>query len=272
MQWSSLFLYSAVSVLQPTGGERDNILPSWSSTNVRHGLVESIERMANAGSPEFVKVDERVAVVVGDGALWSEALSGADDKVLSPDTDGSLRSFADYSEQVRALLSSSGPTASSAKYREFAYQPLKELVGFLKAHQFQIWVLSFGDHEVDRTMVELNYGLERFRVIEVIHRDDAMPSTDLARSIWERIGTTPKVFLGHTQDDLGLLELAGKADGVLKIQIAAGHHASARASDPSSYEGAAPGSSWNFVISPEEHWLRRFSWQAPVVSGFRNNQ
>ncbi len=89
---------------------------------MRHGIVESIERMANAGSPEFVKIDERVAVVVGDGALWSEALSGADDKIVSPDADGSLGSFADYSEQVSALLSSSGPTGSSAKYREFAYQ------------------------------------------------------------------------------------------------------------------------------------------------------
>ncbi len=120
-------------------------------------------------------------------------------------------------------------------------------------------------------MVELNYGLKRFRVIEVIHRENATPSTDLARSIWERIGTTPKVFLGHTQDDLGLLELAGKAEGVLKIQIAAGHQASARASNVTSYEGEAPGSSWNFVISPDEHWLRRFSWQAPATSGFSNN-
>lgn len=271
MQWSSLFLYSAVSVLQPTGGERDNILPSWSSTTARHGIVESIERMARAGSPEYVKLDDRVAVLVGDGALWSDALAGADNEVRPPEAGDSFGSFADYSESVRAHLSLRGPKAIGATYREFAFQPLKELVGLLKEHHFQIWVLSFGDHEVDRTMAELNYGLPRFRVIEVTPHAAPVSSTDLARTIWERIGTVPQIFLGRSHSDLGLLKLAGKGEGVLKIQISASQNASTQTPDSTPDDSGEQQNSWSFVVSPEEHWLRKYSWQAPSERTYSKN-
>ncbi len=271
MQWSSLFLYSAVSVMQPTGGERDNILPSWSSTTARHGIIESIERMGREESPEFVALEDRVAVLVGDGALWSAAVQSADNKVVPPNAEGDLGSFADYSESVRAHLSLNGPKAVGAKYREFAYQPLKELVGFLKEHHFEIWVLSFGDHEVDRTMVELNYGLPRFRVIEVSAASSETPPLELARAIWDRIGAAPTVFLGRTQTDLGLLKLAGRGEGTLKIQIASDQSEVQGASDTTPDKVSGKVDSWSFVISPERHWLRKFSWQAPSVTSLSKN-
>ncbi|KZL21537.1 hypothetical protein PsAD2_00835 [Pseudovibrio axinellae] len=272
MQWSSLFLYSAIAVMQPTGGERDNILPSWNEGKLRHGIIESIERMGRGGSPEYVKLDERVAVLVGDGALWSEVLAEADGKVATPKTPNDLSLLSVYTEDVRALLSLEGPQAVGARYREFAYQPLIELVGFLKERQFQIWVLSFGDHEVDRSMAKLNYGVPRNRVIEISNKPNANQPNDLAKAIWERIGSEPKVFLGRTHGDLGLLDLASQEEGTLKLQIVEEGSVVGVSPDATSGTQDQRSSSWNFVISPSVHWQRKFSWQPPSETTLTNNQ
>ncbi len=47
-------------------------LPSWNDSSVRTAIVDFVERVSAAGSPDFVPEPERIAVFDNDGTLWAE--------------------------------------------------------------------------------------------------------------------------------------------------------------------------------------------------------
>ncbi|MFM7264387.1 MAG: HAD family hydrolase [Cyanobium sp.] len=47
-------------------------LPSWRPGPVRDGILAFLERVSTAGSPDFVPLPERIAVLDNDGTLWPE--------------------------------------------------------------------------------------------------------------------------------------------------------------------------------------------------------
>lgn len=61
----------AVSVMAPRAFAADD-LPSWNDGAVKTAIVDFVERVTTAGSPDFVPVDERIAVFDNDGTLWAE--------------------------------------------------------------------------------------------------------------------------------------------------------------------------------------------------------
>ncbi len=259
MQWSSLLFYSAISVMQPTGGERDNILPSWKAGPVRHGIIERVERMAREASPEYVPIGERVAVVVGDGVLWNEVVARADNMTSLPEDVTGLAGYKRYSESIRAFLCLEGPEAIGARYREFAFRPMQELIALLKEYDFQIWLLSSGDHEVDRVMAELSYGLARDKSIELSDDHENEHQNGLTEAIWKRIGATPKVLLSRSSKDKKLATL--RDAGILQIQITKTDGQQGQLLFSTSDLRIHQDDPESFVVSPEGHWHRKYVWQ-----------
>src|SRR5262245_62105029 len=47
-------------------------LPSWHDGPARKAIVGFVERVSRAGSPDFVPVEQRIAVFDNDGTLWAE--------------------------------------------------------------------------------------------------------------------------------------------------------------------------------------------------------
>ena len=47
-------------------------LPSWNDSAAKQSIVAFVERVTQAGSPDFVPVPERIAVFDNDGTLWAE--------------------------------------------------------------------------------------------------------------------------------------------------------------------------------------------------------
>ena len=47
-------------------------LPSWNDTPTRQAIVDFVERVSTEGGPDFVPVEERIAVFDNDGTLWPE--------------------------------------------------------------------------------------------------------------------------------------------------------------------------------------------------------
>jgi len=47
-------------------------LPSWNDGNARQSIVEFVEKVTKAGSPDFVPHAERIATFDNDGTLWAE--------------------------------------------------------------------------------------------------------------------------------------------------------------------------------------------------------
>ncbi len=47
-------------------------LPSWNDTPTKQAIVAFVERVTTEGSPDFVPVEQRIAVFDNDGTLWAE--------------------------------------------------------------------------------------------------------------------------------------------------------------------------------------------------------
>src|SRR5215471_705553 len=47
-------------------------LPSWNDGEARRSIVDFVARVTKAGSPDYVRPTERVAVFDNDGTLWAE--------------------------------------------------------------------------------------------------------------------------------------------------------------------------------------------------------
>ena len=47
-------------------------LPSWAETDARARIIDFVDSVTNAGSPDYVTPADRVAVFDNDGTLWGE--------------------------------------------------------------------------------------------------------------------------------------------------------------------------------------------------------
>ena len=47
-------------------------LPSWNEGRAKQAIKDFVERVSQAGSPDYVAPPERIAVFDNDGTLWSE--------------------------------------------------------------------------------------------------------------------------------------------------------------------------------------------------------
>jgi hypothetical protein len=56
-----------------SGTTSNDPMPSWNDTPSKRAITAFVQRVARAGSPEFVPEPERIAVFDNDGTLWVEA-------------------------------------------------------------------------------------------------------------------------------------------------------------------------------------------------------
>ena len=47
-------------------------LPSWRNGPAKQSIISFINKTTQTGSPDFVRIEERIAVFDNDGTLWSE--------------------------------------------------------------------------------------------------------------------------------------------------------------------------------------------------------
>ena len=71
---TGLFALAAAAVVATaaTSREQPDPLPSWNSGGTRDAIVRFVERVTTAGSPDFVRPAERIAVFDNDGTLGGE--------------------------------------------------------------------------------------------------------------------------------------------------------------------------------------------------------
>jgi len=55
-----------------SGTTSNDPMPSWNDTPSKRAITAFVQRVARAGSPEFVPEPERIAVFDNDGTLWVE--------------------------------------------------------------------------------------------------------------------------------------------------------------------------------------------------------
>ena len=180
-------------------------LPSWGLSKARLQILEFVAAVTAEDGPDYVAPDERIAVFDNDGTLWSErpvvqgVFAFERIRTLAPDNpewattqpyqavlENDMAMVATFGHKELGLLmaaSHSGMTTEefgaivrdwiySARhpqtgelYIDMVYQPMLELLDFLRANEFATYIVSGGGIEFVRVFAEDVYGIPRQQVI-----------------------------------------------------------------------------------------------------------
>ncbi len=223
-------------------------LPSWNDAPAKNAIVTFVTNAADAHHPQFIPVSERIAVFDNDGTLWceqplytemvfsldaQEALTGrrpdlSEDPGKAIETAFVVSHSGMSSDRFAALASAWIDTAShvrfGAKYTALAYQPMVELLDYLRANGFKTYIVSGGSSAFMRTFAEQTYGVPAEQVIgtmmaaefvasecgySVIYKPEMWHSDDKGGkpvAIEQLIGRKPVLAFGNSDGDLQMLQ------------------------------------------------------------------
>jgi hypothetical protein len=253
-------------------------LPSWNDGDTKTAIVDFVSATTDASSPDFVPVEDRIAVFDNDGNLWAEQpayfqlffaldrareLAAADpafasNPVLKAAVAGDLEGVMNGGE--KGLLQLVGAThsgltvdefvAASAKwldvakhpttgmrYKDMVYQPMLELLEYLRSKDFTTYIVSGGGIDFIRAYSAETYGIPPEQVVgsqgaahyavvdgvpQVIKDPDLFFIDDKGGKpvgISRHIGRRPIFASGNSDGDLAMLEWTkagtGKRFGLL---------------------------------------------------------
>ncbi|MFZ0467981.1 MAG: HAD family hydrolase [Thiogranum sp.] len=247
-------------------------LPSWAEGASKGAVIEFVQQVTTAGSPDFVAADQRIAVLDNDGTLWTEKpayfqLLFAIDRIreLAPQhpewkttqpfkavLDDDLDALADSGEKglIQLVMAShAGMTTTEFEqivlewlkgarhplfkrpYTELVYQPMLELLDYLRANGFKTFIVSGGGIEFMRPWVEAVYGIPPEQVVgssikvRFELRDGEpvlvrLPEVDFIDDkagkpvgIHKFIGRRPIAAFGNSDGDLQMLQWTAAGEG-----------------------------------------------------------
>ena len=190
----------------PNGNPSASALPSWSDGAAKRSIVDFVNKVATAGSPEFVPAAGRIAVFDNDGTLWAEqpfpfqglfafdrvrallpehpewkdkpafkAVLENDMKALAATGMAGLVEVAMAThagmttEEFEVFVKDWIVTARHPKFQrlftELVYQPMLEVLDFLRANGFKTFIVSGGGVEFLRTFSETIYGIPPDQIV-----------------------------------------------------------------------------------------------------------
>lgn len=229
----------------PVYASDGNELVSWRNGASKRALMAFVEQ-ATQGSTA-VPVSERIAAFDNDGTLCCEKPTTAFAAFLTarlrrrdgepaPDVlhDGHrvlalvAAEFAgysvdDYQAACREFLDNARHPRYHAPYPMLRYQPMRELIDYLRAAQFSVYITSDGSRDFIRTFAQHSYGLAPPAVVGSeasveLHGDRLVRSAHLIEPLadgpgkrvhlWERTGKQPLVAVGNAAGDIEMLECA----------------------------------------------------------------
>src|SRR5436305_13753205 len=180
-------------------------LPSWNDTAPKKAIIDFVERLTKEGSPDFVKPEGRIATFDNDGTLWAEKpiyfqfqfaidrvkalasrhpewkkqkpftyILAGDMKALLADEKSMMALMAlshagmttdDFNKIVKDWLHTAKHPKTGRLYTEMVYQPMLELLAYLRANGFKTFIVSGGGVEFMRTFADKVYGIPPEQVV-----------------------------------------------------------------------------------------------------------
>jgi len=176
-----------------------------------------------AADPSLASEQPYKAVVERDGAWLAAMLDHVPELLKGLGTAfGGLTTDA-FEDQVRAFFADARHPTLGVPYAKVGYVPMVELLAYLDANGFKVFICTGGGRDFVRVVGEEMYGIPRERVIgsgpTLEYRDGALyrltgveqPIDDGAGKpvhIWTRTGRTPLLAGGNSDGDLAMLETA----------------------------------------------------------------
>jgi phosphoserine phosphatase len=181
-------------------------LPSWRDGPARQSIVDFVNRVTTAGSPDFVPAADRIAVFDNDGTLWAEqpfpfqglfvfdrvralapqhpewreqqpfkAVLENDMKALAAAGMAGLVELVmathagmtteEFESLVKDWIAAARHPKFQRPFTELVYQPMLEVLDFLRANGFKTFIVSGGGVEFMRTVSETIYGIPPDQVV-----------------------------------------------------------------------------------------------------------
>ena len=253
----------SVTTLAKTIADGDP-LPSWNEGDVKKGIIDYVTNATKEGGAGFIPVKDRIAVFDNDGTLWSEkplyfplfytldrvkqmapqhpewntkepfksVLEGNLRKALSS-TDGLMAMVAatsagltsdEYDKTVKEWIDTARHLVTHKKYSEMVFQPMLELMQYLRANGFQTFIVSGGEIGFIRAWAEKVYGIPPQQVVGTVMKSEyqvkndtpvimRMDELELADDgpgkpigIYEHIGKKPVFAAGNSDGDYQMLQ------------------------------------------------------------------
>ena len=229
--------------------DTQGILASWKDQNAggsgaREEILTFVAAVTTAGA-DFVPPEERIAVFDNDGTLWGEQPDYVQVVFMesraaagSPDHDETIEEY--QAAVMDWLATETHPGGMS--YRDMVYQPMLELLDYLRANEFKVFIVSGGGREFVRPWSEESYGIPPEQVIgsnaRTAYREDPpavirMPTSAVPGSerkyeetffvddkggkvvgINNHIGRRPIAAFGNSDGDKQMLEWTTSGDGL----------------------------------------------------------
>jgi hypothetical protein len=181
-------------------------LPSWNEGGTKHAIGEFVANVTQPDSPDFVPINERIAVFDNDGTLWGEqplsvqflfaldrvktlapqhpewktkepfasllkgdvkeVLLGGDRAVLEivMATHAGMTTQ-EFEKVVIDWITTARHPKTGRLYTELVYQPMVQLLAYLRANGFKTFIVDGGGIEFMRPWMERVYGIPPEQVI-----------------------------------------------------------------------------------------------------------
>ena len=269
-----LFLTLLVGTLALTcGGVRgEEPLPSWNDGVLKKNITAFVNKVTEAGAPDFVPPSERIAVFDNDGTLWSEqpmyfqaffivdrihalapqhpewkekepfasvlrndlksAFAGGEHALMELAMSTHAGMSAEQFEQVVSDWIETAKHPGTGKlFTQMVYQPMLELLTYLRAHGFKTFIVSGGGIEFIRPWAERVYGIPPEQVVGSSIKTeykvvDGRPSimrlpqisfvddkSGKPVGIQQHIGRRPLIAVGNSDGDFEMLEWTTAGEG-----------------------------------------------------------
>ncbi len=209
----------------------DNDGTLWAEQPMYFQLVYALDqvRVLAPEHPEWAGADPFRAVIANDREAIA-ALGMPDLMAIIGATHAGM-TVHDFRATSRAWLDSVRHPRFDRLYRELTYQPMVELLDYLRANDFQVWIVSGGGIEFLRSIAEEAYGVPPEQVIgsstqSEYRVDDGGPrimklpglgsindKEGKPVNISLHIGRRPILAFGNSDGDFAMLEYATAGDG-----------------------------------------------------------
>jgi len=192
-----------MNTIRTSPTQTDEALPSWAEGNAKQSILNFVDAVTGEGN-EFVPIAERIAVTDNDGTLWGEqpmyvqfvfvrdrvmelvlhnpewrqkecfraildddveAFVAAGDKGLLDVLKEFGETTEEYAQAVMDWLATARHPTTGLRYTEMIYQPMLELLDYLRTHGFTIYIISGGGIEFMRPWTESIYSIPPEQVV-----------------------------------------------------------------------------------------------------------
>ncbi|MEM1168014.1 MAG: HAD family hydrolase [Cyanobacteria bacterium P01_H01_bin.35] len=156
----------------PAHAAGEDYLSSWNQTETKQAIVDFVTKVTTPGN-DYVEEQDRIAVFDNDGTLWSEKPLYFPIKFELEHRRLEHENFVDYTtdeymEEAYKFVSGDKYDKQEdfdVRYLDLVYEPVIDLVNYLKANDFKVYICSGGDIDFVRSFSDQAYGIPPEQVI-----------------------------------------------------------------------------------------------------------